>query len=423
MVPVPGRHIYLDRFSCNIAWDGLFSPCSVLALSSSHSDHCPLLLSPISPTLCKARFRFENFWPSHQGFSETVAAAWMGVVRAKNPITRLRVKLARTARALRSRNKERFGNARFQLLLANEIILRLDITQDSRPLSSLEHHFRKALKVRVLGLAAVERARRRQASRVTWLREGDANTRFFHAKMNARRRKNHIQVLHSDSGIHSSHEEKEEALRCHLTSILGSSAHRGHTLNWDNLELPIIPAAGLDNPFTSKEVWEAIKDSPTEKALGPDGFTGMFFRRYWGTIKHDIMAAFHHVFHLAGGDFAALNKAFICLVPKKDCASRVGDCRPISLIHSFAKLFSKVLARRLTPIIGTMISQAQTAFLKKRCLHESFLYVRNLARALHRKNKPALLFKLDFARAFDFVSWTYLLELFQRMGFSARWRD
>jgi hypothetical protein len=43
---------------------------------------------------------------------------------------------------------------------------------------------RSDLKTRVLGLVAVERLRRRQASRLIWLKEGDACTKFFHLKAN-----------------------------------------------------------------------------------------------------------------------------------------------------------------------------------------------------------------------------------------------
>jgi hypothetical protein len=88
-------------------------------------------------------------------------------MRSTNPFTRLRVKLGRTARALWTWSKGLFNEVRFQLHLSNEIILRLDIAQESRTLSDLEFHFHKSLKLRVLGLATIERSRRRQASRIT----------------------------------------------------------------------------------------------------------------------------------------------------------------------------------------------------------------------------------------------------------------
>lgn len=94
--------VYLDWVFCNIAWDGLFATCSVQALSSSHSDHCPMLLAIISSPPRSARFRFENFWVDYPGFSDTVSSAWQEEVRSDNPLRQLQIKLARVARALRS---------------------------------------------------------------------------------------------------------------------------------------------------------------------------------------------------------------------------------------------------------------------------------------------------------------------------------
>lgn len=69
--------------------------------------------------------------------------------------------------------------------MALEVILRLDIAQESRQLSQAELNLRRGLKDRVMGLSIIERARKRQASRITNLKEGDANTKYFHLKMNA----------------------------------------------------------------------------------------------------------------------------------------------------------------------------------------------------------------------------------------------
>lgn len=135
------------------------------------------------------------------------------------------------------------------------------------------------------------------------------------------------------------------------------------------------------------------------------------------------MLVFHQFYNLDGGDLGKINTAMVVLLPKKDGATRLIDYQPISLIHSVAKLIAKVLSIRLSKMIQTIISPAQTTFLKSKCIQDSFLYVQNGVRALHGKKHPALLLKLDITRAFDSISWVYLLELLQRQGFSARWRD
>lgn len=101
----------------------------------------------------------------------------------------------------------------------------------------------------------------------------------------------------------------------------------------------------LDAPISEAEVWETIKNLP----LGPDGFTGRFYRTCWSIIKQDVMAV---VGAVHGGDarqLQLLNSAFIVLIPKKEEAVRIGDFRPISLVHSFAKLITKILANQLMP--------------------------------------------------------------------------
>src|SRR4051794_37851264 len=116
---------------------------------------------------------------------------------SKCTFQRLNTKLARAAKDLKIWVKGFFSETRLQMHMANEIILHFDIAQECRHLSSKELQLRRELKLRVLGLAAIDRARKRQASWVTWLRAGDAKTMFFQAKINSRRQKNFIQALHS----------------------------------------------------------------------------------------------------------------------------------------------------------------------------------------------------------------------------------
>jgi hypothetical protein len=92
------------------------------------------------------------------------------------------------------------------------------------------------------------------------------------------------------------------------------------------------------------------------KSPGPDGYIGIFFKTYWNIIKDDIMAALQQFYDMNQQDLHFLNQALVVLIPNKPNAERISDFRPISLIHSFAKLVSKLLANRLAPEMSKMIS-------------------------------------------------------------------
>ncbi|KAL5700142.1 amidase [Ranunculus cassubicifolius] len=73
-----------------------------------------------------------------------------------------------------------------------------------------------------------------------------------------------------------------------------------------------------------------------------------------------------------------LNHTFIRLIPKVECVENVGDFRPISLLSSVYKILSKVLASRLKGVIGGVISQNQSAFVKGRQITDCCLVANEL---------------------------------------------
>lgn len=156
--------VHLDRVFCNAEWESLFPMVSLQALSSSMSDHCPLFLTNKSTPLRPATFKFETFWNRVPGYKETMQQVWAQMVADRSPMMILNNKLTNVVKALRSWSQSLFGDAKMQLNMTNEIILQLDMAQEERQLSVDEVQLRKDLKMRVLGLAAVERARRQQCS-------------------------------------------------------------------------------------------------------------------------------------------------------------------------------------------------------------------------------------------------------------------
>jgi hypothetical protein len=60
---------------------------------------------------------------------------------------------------------------------------------------------------------------------------------------------------------------------------------------------------------------------------------------------------------------------------------------------------------------------------KKRCIHDNFMLVQGLLKEFNRNKTSALFIKLDIVKAFDSVSWAYLLEVLERLSFGLKWRD
>ena len=236
------------------------------------------------------------------------------------------------------------------------------------------------------------------------MKDGDDNTALFHAHVRHKKRKNFISQIIVDDQVLTSHEDKAAAIFDFYDQLLGTSGQRDLTINLEELNLSQIDLTDLELPFSEDEVWNTIKHLPPDKAPGPDGYTGRFYKICWPVIKPDLMAAISAVQRGNFRNMQLLNSALLTLLPKKDDASSVKDFRPISLIHSFAKLVTKLLANRLAGRLSELVSSNQSAFVKGRCIHDNFLLVQQTARFLHQQKQPRILLKLDISKAFDSVS-------------------
>jgi hypothetical protein len=106
-----------------------------------------------------------------------------------------------------------------------------------------------------------------------------------------------------------------------------------------------------------------IKWLPPDKTPGTDGFTARFYQSCWPLIKDTVMKAVAWFESSDGRGFERVNDAFITLQPKHKGAVDIGEFRPISLIHSFAKIISKALAVRLAKPLPILVDSNQSSFI------------------------------------------------------------
>lgn len=108
---------------------------------------------------------------------------------------------------------------------------------------------RTRLKTRVLVLAVIKRARKTQVACITNLKFGDANTRFFHRRVNARRKK-FIERLKRESDWACTHEEKASDIQNYFAATMQHPPPREADFNWELLGVQRHDLASLDAPFT-----------------------------------------------------------------------------------------------------------------------------------------------------------------------------
>jgi hypothetical protein len=185
---------------------------------------------------------------------------------------------------------------------------------------------------------------------------------------------------------------------------MGTTKARTRAINWNELNYARHDLDNLDAPFTVQEIEAVIKEMPREKAPGPDGFIGSFYKICWTIIKEDLVQAIMYFYSHRTSKLSKINEANIVLLPKTQDASSLSDYRPTSLINSVVKIITKILANRLAPHMNSLVSNAQNAFIKKRCIHDNFIYAQRVIQLLHKKKKPALFIKLDISKAFDSIN-------------------
>jgi hypothetical protein len=168
------------------------------------------------------------------------------------------------------------GSVRLQLAVAKEVVFKLEHAQDTCALSHGETLLRSELKMKCLGLASLCRSVGRQRSRLMFLKDGDANIRFFHLQACHRNRKNMITHLMHNGVPIVDENLKAEVIVNHFDQIMGSVVQRSDGVNLDCIGLPRGQLPALDQFFSEDEMWNVIKSLPPYKAPDLDGFMGCF---------------------------------------------------------------------------------------------------------------------------------------------------
>jgi hypothetical protein len=141
---------------------------------------------------------------------------------------------------------------------------------------------------------------------------------------------------------------------------------------------------------------------------------------FWDASKKDLMAMFDS-FYDGLLPIHSINFGTIILIPKSSDMNSIQQYRPIYLLNVSFKIFTKVLANRLTAVANKVISPTQSAFLPGRNIMEGVVVLHETLHELHRRQLDGVVFKIDFEKAYDKVKWPFVRQTLRMKGFDDKW--
>ena len=176
-------------------------------------------------------------------------------------------------------------------------------------------------------------------------------------------------------------------------------------------------SATLDEDITTLEVQDAIRALKSNKAPGPDGLCGEFYKYSDACVVNFLTKYFNKLFE-SGMFPLAWSESVSQPLHKKGDKNSPDNYRGISLLNVSGKLYCYVLNKRLTDWVEEhgLINVAQAAFRGNySTIGHIFTLLALVQRQLLNHGKLYVAF-IDFKKAFDLVDRSCLWAVLRKNG-------
>ncbi|KAJ8043748.1 hypothetical protein HOLleu_10986 [Holothuria leucospilota] len=144
---------------------------------------------------------------------------------------------------------------------------------------------------------------------------------------------------------------------------------------------------GLGSPLTVDELWKAVAKMKGGKAPGSDGIPVEFYKRFWGTVGHDLRDVFASAF-LAGSLSPSQRTGVITLLPKSGDPLEPKNKRPITLLNVDYKILAKTLCNRLGTVMPDLVGSFQTCAVREHSIQQNLWLMRDLVEYVMDRDLP-----------------------------------
>ena len=194
-----------------------------------------------------------------------------------------------------------------------------------------------------------------------------------------------------------------------------------------NIDIPTLSnseSMSIEGKINREEASIVLKNMTNNKSPGSSGFSAEFYKCFWKQLGDFVCRALNHAF-ISGNLSITQTQGIITCIPKGDKPKQyLKNWRPITLLNTIYKIGSGCIANRLKIHLDKLINNDQTGFIKGRFIGENIRLIYDLMQYTEENNIPGLLLLIDFEKAFDSLSWTFVnktLSLFNFGKYIKRW--
>jgi hypothetical protein len=411
----------LDRVVCNQAWLDICSVSSVSSLTRLRSDHFPLLLDVQLNFISHAsQFKFMKIWTMHPDCRSIISDCWNSVI-VGCPMFVLSQKLKLLKSKLKDWNKNCFGNVHDMVNSADKKL------QHIQSQIQLNGHIDALLHEEKLASVEYEEALNRQEvfwqekARLNWHLEGDRNTKYFHRLAKIKSTTKSITSMQIGETVVTDQSTISEHIVDFYKKLFSTNSILQESLLVEEV-IPSLVTNEINALLTMLPSHSKIKSAMfalnADSAPGPDGFGAYFYQHYWDIVHSDVISSVLEFF-TTSWILPGFNSNIIALLPKVPEASSIDQYRPIAMANFKFKIISKIIADRLATIMPSLISEEQKGFIHGRDIKDCLCIASEVANLLHNKSFGGnLALKIDIAKAFDTLDWSFLFKVLKTFGFN-----
>ncbi|CDH61037.1 hypothetical protein RO3G_01611 [Lichtheimia corymbifera JMRC:FSU:9682] len=296
--------------------------------------------------------------------------------------------------------------------------------------SSPLHHRLNTIDKSIDTLIQRETHQAMQRSATRWHEQGERNNQYFYRVIKQRQSQQTIQSLRcpqTGAVIQDPRGIIQEARRFYQALYSPDDIHMADV---DQLLSNIPSTARLSesdardmiDQVSRLDLLDLIKRTPLDRSPGLDGLPFEVYRHLIPRSR-DFCSLLHIVINQALHGFfpSSWFDTRMVLLYKKGDPELLANWRPLSLINTDAKLFTKLIANRINHVLPRLINPYQTGFMPHRLISDNGwlnqVIMTNARKACPSKQQVAIF--LDQEKAYDRVHPEYLQRVLLHFGFPA----